>query len=115
MFGIKVIAYNPIVKSIITKKNEEFDDFDVSKMDIIKKLTEKYKKSDVQIISNWHLHRGVTLLRRSTNFDRQQENLNVYDFKLEDEEYRSISKLDANKRFYGLKSEAIFAGINPFA
>ena len=37
------------------------------------------------------------------NFERQAENINVFDFKLEVEEYERISNLDRNARLYDPK------------
>lgn len=61
---------------------------------IIQKLAEKYDKNVGQIILRWHLDRGIVPLPKSTNFEHQRENLNIFDFSLTDDEVQAINQLN---------------------
>lgn len=64
-------------------------------------LAQKYEKTVAQIALNWHvIHRKHLIIPKTSNKDRLRENMNVYDFKLSEEEYASIDKLDKKARFY---------------
>ena len=61
---------------------------------ILKSLAEKYNKSVVQIMLNWGLCRGHVVIPKATKKEHQLQNLDVYDFKLSDEEVKTIESLD---------------------
>lgn len=50
-------------------------------------LSEKYSRSPAQIVLNWNLNEGNIIIPKTTNPKRLHENLNVYDFKMTEEEY----------------------------
>lgn len=89
------------------------DVVDIFNEPILKQIAEKYKKTVAQIILNFQLKRGVSVLPKSTNEDRLKENLNCADFILQEEDqklifgldkgYRTINpKKNQNKLFYPL-------------
>jgi len=61
---------------------------------ILKKIAERYNKSPYQVILRWGLDRGCSILPKSSNPERQKENLDLFDFKLTEEEVKEIEKLD---------------------
>lgn len=63
-------------------------------------MSAKYGKSPAQIVLNWHLSRKHIIIPKTLNVGRLAENLNVYDFKLTEEECNSITGLDRKARFY---------------
>ena len=67
---------------------------------VITALATKYGKSTGQIILNWHLKRGHIIIPKTSNPARLGENFKVFDIKMTDEEYESITKLDKKARFY---------------
>ena len=54
----------------------------------------KHEKSTAQVILRWHLQRGVVVIPKSTQIERMQQNLNVFDFELTEEEMNAIAGLD---------------------
>lgn len=61
---------------------------------VLVQIAEKYKKTTAQIILRWHIQRGVVVIPKSTHKARMKENLNVFDFVLEQTDLNRISKLD---------------------
>ena len=57
-------------------------------------IASNHKKSVAQVILRWNLQRGVTVIPKSTNFKRIEENLDIWDFSLADEEIAQINSLD---------------------
>lgn len=65
---------------------------------ILKKLSEKYNKTAVQLILRWHIQRNVMVIPRTSKKDRMKENLDIYDFELEQTDMEKISALNTGKR-----------------
>jgi diketogulonate reductase-like aldo/keto reductase len=83
--------------------------------DIIKELANKYGKSPAQIILRWHNQKGVIVIPGSKNPEHIKDNLNIFDFKLSDEDMKKIDELDKNTPFYNQTDESLdgFAKWNP--
>lgn len=60
-------------------------------------IGKKYNKSNAQVSLRWHLQRGVVAIPRSKQKAHMIENLEIFDFKLSDEDMKTISTLDLNK------------------
>ncbi|MBR4015439.1 MAG: aldo/keto reductase [Anaerotignum sp.] len=82
---------------------------------IFKKLGEKYGKSAAQIILRWHTQMGFVVIPGSKNVDHIKDNINIFDFKLTDQEMAEIAKLDKGVRYYHRTEEQLiqFAGWRP--
>ena len=61
---------------------------------VLVQIAEKYQKTTAQIILRWHIQRGVIVIPKSTHKARMEENLNVFDFALEQADMDRISTLD---------------------
>ena len=95
--NIKILSYNPIIKGDYCAKSAEIvkeKKLDLFNEDIVKSLTEKYRKTPAQIILNWHLQVGVIPIPGTSNPNRMKENLGALDFKMEEEEYKKLSSFD---------------------
>lgn len=62
-------------------------------------LSEKYKKSPVQIVLRWDLQKDILTIPKSVHKERIEHNANIFDFELSDEDIRRIDALDQNVRF----------------
>lgn len=82
---------------------------------VFKKLGEKYGKSAAQIILRWHTQMGFVVIPGSKNVDHIKDNINIFDFKLTEEEMAEIAKLDKGVRYYHRTEEQLiqFAGWRP--
>ncbi len=62
--------------------------------EILKSLAEKYSKSVAQVALRWHTQRGVAAIPKSTNKERMKQNLDIFDFRLTEEEMQLITQLE---------------------
>jgi len=65
---------------------------------ILVDLADKYSKSPAQIVLRWDYQRGVVTIPKSANEKRMAENLDIFDFKLSDDEVKAINSLNKDMR-----------------
>lgn len=88
--NIQVEAYGPL--SPITKCKEG------PLMPLLKELAEKYNASESKILLKWVHEHGIVTVTTSSKVERMKDVLSVYDFKLEDEDFKKIS--DVGNTFF---------------
>ncbi|QEA56646.1 aldo/keto reductase [Weissella hellenica] len=81
--GVKVQAWSPLGRGSSALKEP-----------IVQEIADKYGKSTSQIITRWHLDRGIIPVLRSANPAHQRENLDVFDFELTNSEITAINDLN---------------------
>ena len=86
--SIQLMTYSPLMDIRIKKIPEES----------FAPLIAKYGKSLSQIILRWNVDRGCIPLAKSQNKSRLAENINIFDFKLTEEEVKMISSLNRNNQ-----------------
>lgn len=47
-----------------------------------------------QVLLRWNIQRGVVVIPKSTHLERIKENIDVFDFQLNEDEMKKISSLD---------------------
>ena len=62
--------------------------------EMLKRIAAKYNKSVGQVILRWNVQRGVVVIPKSTHVERIKENIDIFDFELNEEEMKQISSLD---------------------
>ena len=62
--------------------------------EMLKEIAAKYNKSVGQVILRWNVQRGVVVIPKSTHVERIKENIDIFDFELNEEEMKQISSLD---------------------
>lgn len=93
--GIPLTAYAPLGSNAWNYRTDGQKALNVLTEPVVAALSQKYGKSPAQIALNWHLHgRGHIIIPKTVTIGRLAENFSVYDFKLTEEEYESISALD---------------------
>lgn len=74
--------------------------------EVLKGIGEKYGKTTAQVMLRWNIQRGVIVLPKSTHKERMIQNIDVFDFKLSDEDMSAIAALDT-------KTSAFFSHYDP--
>lgn len=64
---------------------------------VLAEIAQKHKKTTAQVMLRWHIQRGVVAIPKSTHYERMKENLNVFDFMLDEEDMAKIAALDKNE------------------
>ena len=65
---------------------------------LFEELSYKYGKTPAQIILRWHIQRGMMAIPRSSNPKRLRDNIQIFDFELEETDMNKINALDTGKR-----------------
>lgn len=81
--GIATVSYSPIGKG-----------GDLLEDPVIVEVARAHGKTPAQAILRWHLQLGYVPIPKSANVERLRQNLDVFDFELNDEEMRALSGLD---------------------
>ena len=84
---IKVTAYSPIARG---KVNDNI---------IIRNIALKYNKSPMQISLRWLLDKGIIVIPKATSMEHLISNMDVFDFKLENDEINKIDSIKEVIRF----------------
>ena len=61
---------------------------------VLTEIGEKYGKSAAQVALRWNVQRGVVVIPKSVHKNRMEQNMDIWDFKLSDEDMAEIAKLD---------------------
>jgi 2,5-diketo-D-gluconate reductase A len=61
---------------------------------VIGRIAKKHGKSPAQVILRWHLQEGLVAIPKSSHEERIRENLEVFDFELDEEDLTQIVSLD---------------------
>ena len=61
---------------------------------VLAEIAEKHKKTTAQVMLRWHIQRGVVVIPKSAHKERMKENLNIFDFALDQTDMNRISELD---------------------
>ena len=80
--NVKVVAWSPISRGRVLSNELMID------------LSQKYKKSIVQIVLRWHMQKGVIPIPKSSNENRIKENIDIFDFEISSEDMKAIDSLD---------------------
>jgi 2,5-diketo-D-gluconate reductase A len=65
--------------------------------EVLVQIAKKHSKTTAQVSLRWHLQRGIVAIPRSSQKAHIIENLEIFDFKLDDADMKAIEKLDLNK------------------
>ncbi|KAK7871723.1 hypothetical protein R5R35_014006 [Gryllus longicercus] len=109
--GILVTAYSPLAnpgKQVAAGKPKLLDH------SVLKETAAKYNKTAAQICLRYLIQIGVNPIPKSANKNRLAENINVFDFTLNDEDMRLLDDLNNNTRTCPFE-KAVAAPHYPFA
>ncbi len=88
---IQVMAFSPFAHGDHMKE--------LLQIETLKTISVNHNKTIGQIILRWFVQNGIVVIPQSSNPKHIQENIDIFDFNLEDEEMDSISHIDRNQSY----------------
>jgi 2,5-diketo-D-gluconate reductase A len=61
-------------------------------------ITDAHNRSAAQILLRWHMQHGIIAIPKSARPERMAENLDVFDFELDDYQMTAIDALDKGEQ-----------------
>lgn len=68
---------------------------------VLKRIAKQHQKTPAQIVLRSLLDNGICTIAKSSKSERLRENLDIFDFKLTEEELREIAGLDEHSSLFG--------------
>ena len=65
---------------------------------VLQRIADKHGKTPSQVVLRWHLQIGNVVIPKSVHKARQRENIDLFDFELDDEDLAAIGGLDRGLR-----------------
>lgn len=66
----------------------------------IAQIAKNYNKSNAQVILRWLIQRQIIVIPKTTNKERMIENLNTFDFALNDKDMQTMASLESGNLFF---------------
>ncbi|MBY7142114.1 aldo/keto reductase [Virgibacillus sp. NKC19-3] len=66
---------------------------DVLQNEAIQKIADRHNKTTSQVILRWHYQLGAIAIPKSASYERQLENISIFDFSLDDEDMGTLASL----------------------
>ena len=83
-YGTQIMSWGPFAEG----RNDLF------RNKVLTAIGDKYGKSSAQTALRFLVQRGVIAIPKSTHIERMQQNLDIFDFRLSDEDMAAITALD---------------------
>lgn len=61
---------------------------------VLSEIAGKHNKTTAQVMLRWHIQRGVVVIPKSTHKERMEQNIQVFDFALDETDMDKITALD---------------------
>ncbi|XP_055384544.1 aldose reductase-related protein 2-like [Condylostylus longicornis] len=100
--NILITAYSPLGNRDMVKRRLAAgtlkEDIILFEDPTVVEIAKNHNKTGAQVLLRWILQRGICPIPKSTNPGRLQQNLDIYDFKLSDDEMNRLAGLDKGLR-----------------
>lgn len=75
---------------------------------VLSEIAGKHNKTTAQVMLRWHIQRGVVVIPKSTHKERMEQNIQVFDFALDETDMDKITALDkAQSSFFSHSDPAM--------
>lgn len=114
-YNLEVTAFSPLGALSYLELGMAGAAESVIEQDVVKKAALRTGKTEAQVVLRWGVQRGTAIIPKTSRPERLTENLNIFDFELNEDEMAAISALNINRRFNdpGDFCEAAFNTFNP--
>lgn len=82
-----MIAYSPLGRGKILSDS------------ILAEIANKHNKTPAQVCLRWLCQKGISSIPKTSSIERLKENIDIFDFSLDDSDIRKIDSLNKNMRF----------------
>jgi diketogulonate reductase-like aldo/keto reductase len=65
---------------------------------LLQKLSDKHQKTPAQIVLRWHIQSGFVVIPKSVTPARIEENIQIFDFELDNEDIAAIADMNEDRR-----------------
>ena len=89
--GVRTMVYSPL-QSLKFKNRKDY-------LQCLEKFSLKYKKNIGQILLRYYIQRNLIPIPKSTNVNRLQSNVNVFDFCITDEDINMLSSFNVDYQY----------------
>ncbi len=89
-FGTYLMSWGPLAEG----RNNFFSN------PVLEAIGAKYGKSVAQVALHWLIQRDVIIIPKSTNRERMEQNIDIFDFDLTPEDMAAIAELDTKKSLF---------------
>lgn len=96
---VHVTAFSPFGSPSYVPRGFDGGEPSPMSLDVIKGIAGKHGVSPGQVVLRWGTQRGISVIPKSSNPSRIEENLGCVSFTLDDEDMKAISALNKNRRF----------------
>ncbi len=96
--GIAVESWSPLGGTPNSGWGKASKDNTLLKDETLGGIAAKYDKSIAQVIIRWHLQGGLVVIPKSVTPERISQNIDVFDFSLDDTDMLDIARLANNRR-----------------
>ncbi|XP_060520150.1 1,5-anhydro-D-fructose reductase [Cylas formicarius] len=109
---IVVTAYSPLgnpgLASFLDRFGKKVELPNILKNPVVNEIAKKYNKEPAQILLKHIIQRGVVAIPKSTNPQRLRQNIDIFDFSLDDSDLSKLNALDAGVRLLDFD---VFSGV----
>jgi diketogulonate reductase-like aldo/keto reductase len=86
-------------------------EFELIDHPVIKRIADTHRKTPAQVLLRWSIDSNIIAIPKSVNSESIKENINIFDFSLEEHEIEKINSLNLDMRLYIQD----YVGVKPFA
>ncbi|XP_065167026.1 aldo-keto reductase family 1 member A1 isoform X2 [Atheta coriaria] len=111
--GIVVTAYSPLGAPGLSKFMEDMNQKapkmpNILDNPVVDEIAKKHNKSPAQVVLRHGVQKGLIVIPKSTNPGRLRQNLDIFDFELDENDMSKLNGLNKDARFLDFK---VFPGI----
>lgn len=84
---IRIESWSPLMQGGVVLSDE-----------VVQGIAHSHGKTPAQIVLRWHVQHGLIVIPKSATPERIKENIDIYNFKLSEDEIKAIDGLNADER-----------------